>query len=399
MSLDREGAAALLEGLVSIRSLSGSEGEASHWLVEQMRSLGYDRAAVDGVGNAVGEIGPREADRVLVLLGHIDTVEGEVPVRRVQQGKQELLYGRGSVDAKGPLAAFVATGARLGAQWAEEHRLRLVVAGAVEEEAATSRGARHLRDRFNGDEEPVPSACVIGEPSQWQRLTLGYKGRLLIDLAAEQSMRHTAGPSPGVTVHAVALWNQIAAYCEKANTGIDKPFDQTLPSLRSIQTTSDGLTERVESTIGLRLSLEFDRQSFWRSLEAWGNAQGLSGNESTGNETTESVLRWSGDGESLKVSCRGFETAFRSGRSNPLVSSFLGAIRSQGGRPGFVVKTGTSDMNVVAPAWQCPILAYGAGDSSLDHTPDEHIDLDEFWQSVLVLEEALRRLGSISDSR
>jgi LysW-gamma-L-lysine carboxypeptidase len=57
-----------------------------------------------------------------------------------------------------------------------------------------------------------------------------------------------------------------------------------------------------------------------------------------------------------------------------------------------VVKTGTSDMNIVAPVWNCPILAYGPGDSSLDHTPDEHILLSEYGLGVQVLADVLRRL-------
>jgi LysW-gamma-L-lysine carboxypeptidase len=77
------------------------------------------------------------------------------------------------------------------------------------------------------------------------------------------------------------------------------------------------------------------------------------------------------------------------------VRAFLGAVRSvdPAVKPGFLVKSGTSDMNVVGPAWQCPILAYGPGDSSLDHTPHEHVSLDEYWQAVLVLEAALRNLA------
>lgn len=61
--------------------------------------------------------------------------------------------------------------------------------GAVEEEAATSKGARFIRDRFASVQ-----ACVIGEPSSWQRVTLGYKGRILVELEASQPMAHTAGP-------------------------------------------------------------------------------------------------------------------------------------------------------------------------------------------------------------
>jgi LysW-gamma-L-lysine carboxypeptidase len=49
-------------------------------------------------------------------------------------------------------------------------------------------------------------------------------------------------------------------------------------------------------------------------------------------------------------------------------------------------------MNVVSEVWNCPIIAYGPGDSRLDHTPDEHIDLDEYVRAVRVLELALQTL-------
>ena len=39
-------------------------------------------------------------------------------------------------------------------------------------------------------------------------------------------------------------------------------------------------------------------------------------------------------------------------------------------------------MNVVAPVWNCPIVAYGPGDSRLDHTPHEHLDLGEYLQAI-----------------
>ena len=84
------------------------------------------RASVDDAGNAVGEIG--DGPMHVVLLGHIDTVPGEIDVR-IEAGE---LVGRGAVDAKGPLAAFVA------AATTPVAGLRVTVVGAVEEESPTS---------------------------------------------------------------------------------------------------------------------------------------------------------------------------------------------------------------------------------------------------------------------
>lgn len=390
-------ATALLRGLVAIPSLSRQESRAAHWLAEEMAAQGYSRAYVDAAGNAVGEMGLADASRTVILLGHIDTVPGDIPVR-IENG---LLYGRGSVDAKGPLATFVAAAARVGDNWARANDLRLVVVGAVEEEAATSKGARFIRDRFNGNGEPIPDFCIIGEPSSWQRVTLGYKGRLLVEMEASQPMAHSAGPDAGVATVAVDLWNWVSAYAAAFNAPHDKAFDQLLPSLRDLFTwTDERLHDRVSAKIGIRLPVDFPIDDFLTGLLAWAN-------ERTANDAPVPPLPAGaiGDGSAKKVEVVGplthlsltiyaHEPAWRSDRNNPLVRAFLAAIREiSGERPGFVVKTGTSDMNVVGPAWGCPILAYGPGDSSLDHTPAEHISLDEYWQAVLVLEQALRNLG------
>src|SRR3979411_3203859 len=122
---------ALVGGLVAIPSVSRSEADAVEWLVLRMRERGF-RASIDHAGNAVGEIGDGPVH--VVLLGHIDTVPGEIPVR-VEDG---VLVGRGAVDAKGPLAAFVAAATQ------PVPGVKVTVVGAVEEESPTSKGARFL---------------------------------------------------------------------------------------------------------------------------------------------------------------------------------------------------------------------------------------------------------------
>jgi LysW-gamma-L-lysine carboxypeptidase len=80
-------------------------------------------------------------------------------------------------------------------------------------------------------------------------------------------------------------------------------------------------------------------------------------------------------------------------KNSSLVRAFLKGIRLEGGTPRFVYKTGTADLNVVAPIWKCPAVVYGPGDSSLDHTPNEHISMDEYGRAVKVLANTLRTLA------
>src|SRR5512136_2453294 len=120
-----------------------------------MEMLGFTRAFSDEAGNAVGVMG--EGPRQIVLLGHIDTVPGEIPVRV----ECDLLHGRGSVDAKGPLASFVDGVAAVGSVpgW------QFVVVGAVDEEG-DSRGAWHVVKQYH------PTFAVVGEPSRWDRVAI-----------------------------------------------------------------------------------------------------------------------------------------------------------------------------------------------------------------------------------
>jgi LysW-gamma-L-lysine carboxypeptidase len=60
-----------------------------------------------------------------------------------------------------------------------------------------------------------------------------------------------------------------------------------------------------------------------------------------------------------------------------------------------VKKTGTSDMNSLAASHRIPVIAYGPGDSSLDHTEDEHVSFDEYLASIEVYSRAVQRFASI----
>ncbi|MGC8878205.1 MAG: [LysW]-lysine hydrolase [Anaerolineae bacterium] len=368
--MDVAAAIDLLETLVRIPSPSGAEGEAARWLVGWMQQHGFE-AHVDAVGNALGVRG-RGANRIL-LLGHIDTFPGTLPVRR----EGDWLTGRGSVDAKGVLCAFAFAAADLplAADW------QVIVAGAVEEEVASSRGARHLLDTL-----APPCYCVIGEPGGWERITLGYKGRLIADLHWCAPFAHSAGPQPLPAERAVALWNTIVARCQTFNAGRDSAFERLEPALRHIATRDEGAYCKVEMTVSFRVPPGLSPSMLSKEVQRWISEDGFS--LVPAGDADDDADR----DERMQLVFSGAEEAFRAPKNNPLVRSLLRAIRQAGGTPRFVYKTGTSDMNVVGPPWGVPIVAYGPGDSALDHTPGERIHLGEYLRAIEVLREALAAL-------
>jgi [amino group carrier protein]-lysine/ornithine hydrolase len=367
-----------LLGLVKAYSPTGHEKPAVDFLVRRMQALNFTRAFSDEAGNAVGVMG--EGPRQFILLGHIDTVPGEIPVRlepsslspsrgNLAGEKREgegILYGRGSVDAKGPLAAFTDAVAAVGPLdgW------QLIVIGAVGEEG-DSHGAQYVAPRYK------PEFAIIGEPSRWERVTLGYKGSAWSKLTVRRSLKHTAGQGESACEAAVKLWEALRNWAEAFNADRLRPFDQVLPTLRGLSSGGDGFEEWASLQVGTRLPLDLPPEDWYAQL-----------NKIPGVAETPG----------LTIERNGFPIpAYQGEKNTALVRAFLAAIRAAGGQPGFVLKTGTADLNLVAPAWGCPALAYGPGDSSLDHTPEEHLEIEEYGRAVEVLVAVLTRLCKTPD--
>lgn len=354
----------LLTELVRIPSPSGQEAEAVSYLVQWMTDHGFN-AFIDPAGNAVGTMG--SGPKTVLFLGHIDTVPGWIPV---QMDEHHRLTGRGSVDAKGPLAACAVVCALMGPRegW------RMMVVGAVEEEAPSSRGARYLTKTLS-----PPDFCLIAEPSGVNGITLGYRGRLGLNLVISKPIEHGGTPSLNAVETLVALWREIQEKVESLNhelrthkvqsTGTRiNLFHQISCRLMDVRTDSNGLHQTARMSIDFRLPPSSSPHALLNEL------QPLIKKINAHFEVT------------------GMEPAFVSDKKSPLVRALSSAIYSAGMKPRFLLKTGTSDMNVVGPVWACPIVAYGPGDSRLDHTPDEYISLEDYLMSIRILKNMLREL-------
>ncbi|MFH0875523.1 MAG: [LysW]-lysine hydrolase [archaeon] len=336
----------LLKSLISIYSPSYQEKKCVEFIVSYMKKHGFE-SFIDESGNAIGVIG--KGNKAILMAGHIDTVSGKIPVRV----EDNILYGRGSVDAKGPLAAFV-----LAAKDADLNDKKIIVAGCVEEEVATSKGARNLIGKYK------PDYIIIGEPSGTSGITLGYKGRLLCDYTINIDNFHSAR-GLGACDDVIGFYNKISEYAKPFMH--EKIFDSLQWTAREINSEMNGMTQRASVNLSFRLPVGFKIKDLKNYLE-----------KIKGNGTLELY---------------GEEKAIKIDKNNALVRAFMQSIRMHGLEPTFKFKTGTSDMNVLGHAYpNVPIVAYGPGDSALDHTPNEHISLSEFEKSVDVLKEMLNTL-------
>ena len=336
----------ILVELVRTPSVTGNEAACAAKLVEFFQR--HDREArIDAVGNvrAPGDDG-------VLLTSHIDTVPGEIPVRLEENEDGEtVLWGRGSVDAKGPLTAMAVAAVHTGASFL----------GVVGEEV-DSRGSRHAVE----SRESEPDAVINGEPSGWEGITLGYRGLLGGSYVATSESGHSSRPENNAIQDAMAWWGRVEAAFEP---------DEWVPVFERVTakptdfdggTSGDGLSVEATMAVQLRVPPEYTVD------EVRERADGCLDN---------GTVTWDD-----KV-----EPVVRSPRT-PVARAFRGAIRKAGGEPRLLRKTGTSDMNVFANHWDCPMVTYGPGDSALDHTPDEHLALPEFDRAVAVLETATERL-------
>ncbi|WP_373189244.1 [LysW]-lysine hydrolase [Halolamina sp.] len=351
-ALDSPGRALLAE-LVATPSPSGDEAAVAELLRAFFEH--HDREAfVDAVGNVRAP-----ADDSVLLTSHMDTVPGG-PKLRVLTGDEELgvdgpvLHGRGSVDATGPLAAMAVAAVETGVSFA----------GVVQEET-DSAGARHLLT-----DRSVPEAVINGEPSGWDALTLGYRGLVAGTFTVETAASHSSRPEPNAIDHATEWWEAVRGAFENDSTDDAGVFDTVTATATAFDGGLSPDGDAVEATVDAQFRVPPGQtpESVRETVEA---------------ATIHGSLSWTDEIPPLLGDPR-----------SSVAGALRAGIRSAGGEPTHLRKSGTADANLYAAEWGVPVATYGPGDSALDHAPDERLPLEEFDRAVAVLSTASTQLIS-----
>ena len=316
---------AFARGLVDIDSTTGREGEAGRWLVRELRRLGFavSEQPVDGQrGNVIATPGSGAASPEVILSTHFDCVPPFFPSRI----DGDRLYGRGSCDAKGILAAQVAAADRL---WREDRAMvgLLFVVG----EERGSDGAKLANGVANGSR-----FLVNGEPTE-SRLGAATRGILRIKLHAEGRAAHSSFPELGISA-------------------IDTLLD-ALIELRTLALPEDAALGRTYYTVGVI-------------------SGGVAPNVVSPSAEAEVMFRTVGDGADVRraITCLESRVSIEHVLEVPPVKMKT--------VPGFetAVFPYTTDIPFLE-AWGQPLL-FGPGSIHVAHTADEFVSIAELHAAV-----------------
>jgi acetylornithine deacetylase len=179
-------AVTLTRHLVDIESITGNEAAVGNYLYGELRRLGYqtEKMPVEGERFNVYATEAEHPHPAVVFSTHMDTV----PPFISSSEDAGRIYGRGSCDAKGIIAAQIAAAERL--RQTGIHVGLLFVAGE-ERDSLGAHVANEYAAKGNGSR-----FLVNGEPTE-NRLALASKGTLRAEVTATGRMAHSAYPELG----------------------------------------------------------------------------------------------------------------------------------------------------------------------------------------------------------
>ena len=356
-----------LEKALKFYTPSLREKNLADFLADKCDDLGFRDIHTDDVGNIIATKG--SGSPKILLCGHMDTVPGRIRVRK----EGDYLFGRGSSDAKGPLIAMLFAAAS-----AQEKTGTVIFVGAVDEEGNAT-GIKSLTK-----DKPDVDYAIFGEPSGTNQITIGYKGRIAINLKinVEDSAHASAPWLAKNAIHESSLFvNEIKNVLESGQENKKKGMMLTATLTEIKGGLSHNVTPReCDSTLDIRIPVGISCKSVEEKISK--AVQEISKKQQV--EAFYSIID---------------ETEpFEAEHNSPLVRALtLGILDIEKNRPTLIRKTGTGDMNVIGNSLSIPVVTYGPGDPHAAHTIDEKISIDEYLRGIEVLKRTIQHLKRLHD--
>ncbi|HEY6802750.1 MAG TPA: M20/M25/M40 family metallo-hydrolase [Pyrinomonadaceae bacterium] len=232
--------------LIDIPSVTGDESEAAQFLANCLRDLGYHVEMHEVETDRFNVLASTTVAPRVVFSTHIDTV----PPFIQSSEDDEAIYGRGSCDAKGIIAAQVFAAEQLRAEGIDEIGMLFTV-----DEELSSKGAKLANNH------PIGAECrylINGEPTD-NKLAIGTKGAMRLLLSTEGRAAHSAYPEAGES--AIDKLLDVLSDIRKISWPSDPFFGDTTCNIGVINggTRPNIISANASAEIQIRLSVAVER--------------------------------------------------------------------------------------------------------------------------------------------
>lgn len=362
----------LTKALIAAESVTPARGAVFDVLEAALRPLGFaverfvEGGAPDGPVENLLAVRPGTGAH-FAFAGHLDVVPpgaGWASDAFAPEIRGNLLYGRGAVDMKGAIAAFVAAAARV-----PERMLTLIITG--DEEGPATFGTQKLMGRM-AERGLVPDMCLVGEPTSAHRLgdtiKIGRRGSAVIDVAVPGRQGHVAYPHLADN----PVPRLIRALAEIDGLELDHGNDWFQPSNIEVIDLAVGnsATNVIPGEAGARISVRFNDLQRGPDLIA----------------RIEEIVRR--HAPSAIVKGRVYGEAFLT-EPGPLSALVAGAIEDRlGVVPELSTTGGTSDARFLSKL--CPVVEFGLLNATM-HKLDEAVALADLAALADVYAEVIER--------
>lgn len=337
---------ALATELIRIPSVTPHSGAALEWVARHLEAAGYsvERLAFDSGGVAIPNLYARIGDGApnLCFAGHVDVVPTGAEAAwtygpfsgAVADG---LVYGRGAVDMKGAVAAFLAAALDYGRP--ARGSLSFLITG--DEEGPALDGTVKVVEMLKARGEDI-SHCIVGEPTNPAALgdafKIGRRGSLSGRITVSGRQGHVAYPhlADNPVPRLVRLISSLIAGALDAGSDFFPPSNLEVISVDVGNTAFNVIPAEATATFNVRFNDRFSLDS----LKA------------------EIVRRLDAAGEPYAL-------AFQPGPSEsfitapgPFVDIVADAVAAETGRrPEASTSGGTSDARFIKDL--CPVVEFG----------------------------------------
>jgi succinyl-diaminopimelate desuccinylase len=270
-----------------------------------------------------------------------------------------VLFGRGAVDMKSAIAAFIAATARVLARGKPAGSISLLITG--DEEGVAEQGTKAVVAALAAEGEVIDH-CIVGEPTSsavlGDMIKIGRRGSIGAHITAQGKQGHVAYPDRAANPVPVL----VALLARLQARALDEGFEGFQPSNLEITTIDVGnrAGNVIPAAATARLNIRFNPAHTGEALAAWLIEEGrLAGQGFSGSVTV-----------TPRISGEAFLTA-----PGPFTKLVAGAVEAVSGvKPALSTSGGTSDARFIRAL--CPVVEFGLVGATM-HAVDERAPVDE----------------------